>query len=113
MNIRKQIQKLYVQIIYFYIPDNKPDSNNYIKISIVELISIFFKGLNKLIKTQLNINNNDSLDIILTCPAYFHDLQRTQLKNGVESANFKVYKLLIDNYIIHKIFKSFENNGLK
>ena len=81
------------EIIYFYIPHNKADLNDYIKISIVELVSIFFKGLYELIKTQLNIKNNDSLDIILTCPAYFHDLQRTQLKNGVESANFKVYKL--------------------
>jgi molecular chaperone DnaK (HSP70) len=75
--------------IYFYIPTNEEDK--YIKINIIELIKIYFQGLMNLIKTTLNIVGE--LNIILTCPAYFHDLQRTQLKKAAENAGFKVYKM--------------------
>jgi molecular chaperone DnaK (HSP70) len=75
--------------IYFYIPTNEEDK--YIKINIIELIKIYFQGLMNLIKTTLNIVGE--LNIILTCPAYFHDLQRTQLKKAAENAGFKIYKM--------------------
>jgi molecular chaperone DnaK (HSP70) len=75
--------------IYFYIPTNEEDK--YIKINIIELIKIYFQGLINLVKTTLNIIGE--LNIILTCPAYFHDLQRTQLKKAAENAGFKIFKM--------------------
>lgn len=75
--------------IYFFIPTN--NNEKFIKINIIELIKLYFIGLINLIKTSLQIIGE--LHIILTCPAYFHDLQRTQLKKAVESSGFKVYKM--------------------
>jgi molecular chaperone DnaK (HSP70) len=75
--------------IYFFIPTN--DNDKFIKINIIELIKLFFKGLMYLIKTSLNYIGD--IHIILTCPAYFHDLQRTQLKKSVENAGFKIFKM--------------------
>jgi molecular chaperone DnaK (HSP70) len=75
--------------IYFYIPTNEEDK--YIKINIIELIKIYFQGLINLVKTTLNIIGE--LNIILTCPAYFHDLQRSQLKKAAENAGFKIFKM--------------------
>jgi len=75
--------------IYFFIPTVKEDK--YIKINIIELIKIYFQGLINLIKVSLNIIGE--LNIILTCPAYFHDLQRTQLKKAAENAGFKIFKM--------------------
>ena len=97
-------------LIYFLIPiydidnndnDNNDNDNNdnnddmeilcNLKISIIDLISLYFKGLYYLIKIKTNYIGN--LEIITTCPAYFHDLQRSQLKKAIENANFKIYKL--------------------
>jgi molecular chaperone DnaK (HSP70) len=75
--------------IYFYIPTT--DDEKFIKINIIELIKLFFQGLINLIKTSLNILGD--INIILTCPAYFHDLQRTQLKKAAESSGFKIFKM--------------------
>jgi molecular chaperone DnaK len=75
--------------IYFYISTKEDDK--FIKINIIELIKLFFKGLHNLIKNSINIIGD--IEIILTCPAYFHDLQRTQLKRAVENANFKIFKM--------------------
>ena len=75
--------------IYFYIPTIEEDK--FIKINIIELIKLFFQGLLNLIKTSLNVLGE--IHIILTCPAYFHDLQRTQLKKAAESAGFKIFKM--------------------
>lgn len=75
--------------IYFYIPTTEKDK--YLKINIIELIKIYFQGLMNLIKTTLNVIGE--LNIILTCPAYFHDLQRTQLKKAAENAGFKIFKM--------------------
>lgn len=75
--------------IYFYIPTNEEDK--FIKINIIELIKLFFQGLMYLIKSSLNILGD--IHIILTCPAYFHDLQRTQLKKAADSAGFKIFKM--------------------
>lgn len=75
--------------IYFFIPTIENDK--FIKINIIQLIKLYFLGLINLIKTSLNIIG--VLNIILTCPAYFHDLQRTQLKKAVESSGFKIFKM--------------------
>jgi molecular chaperone DnaK (HSP70) len=75
--------------IYFFIPTNKDEE--FIKINIIELIKLYFSGLMYLIKTSLNIIGD--INIILTCPAYFHDLQRTQLKKASENAGFKIFKM--------------------
>ena len=76
------------EIIYFYIPTN---DDEYIKINIIELIRCYFIGLNNLIKHNLNLIGD--ITIILTCPAYFHDLQRSQLKKAAEESQFKIFKI--------------------
>jgi len=86
--------------IYFYI---ETSNNNKIKFSIVDLIKLYFKALYYLICKKLNIDNkkdnkennkeDNKLEILLTCPAYFHDLQRQQLKNAASAAGFKIFKL--------------------
>jgi molecular chaperone DnaK len=75
--------------IYFYIPTNQNEC--FIKLNIIDLIKLYFQGLHNLIK--LSLNNIGFFNIILTCPAYFHDLQRTQLKKAVENAGFKIFKM--------------------
>lgn len=97
--------------IYFYIGSNDITDIK-IKISICDLIKLFFKALKKIIFNKLNINSNDLIQIILTCPAYFHDLQRSQLKRATEQAGFNIVKLINEPtaaaiYYIHK----FENNN--
>lgn len=76
-------------IINFYIPIG----HSKLKISIIELIKLFFKALKFLICDKLNLDINMTIDIILTCPAYFHDLQRSQLERAVKGANFTIFKL--------------------
>ena len=78
------------ETIYFYI---KTYDDNKIKFSIIDLIKLYFKGLYSIISKKLNINNTESIEIVLTCPAYFHDLQRLQLKNAASDAGFKIFKL--------------------
>lgn len=70
--------------------------NSKIKLSICELIKLFFCALKKIIINKIkNLNESDKpLQIILTCPAYFHDLQRSQLKRAAELAGFEVIKLI-------------------
>lgn len=91
--------------IYFYI-ENK-QNNVQLKLSICDLIKLFLIGLKKIIYSKLNINPNTKQNIILTCPAYFHDLQRSQLKRAAELAGFVVFKLVNEPtaaaiYYIHK-----------
>jgi len=82
--------------IYFYIGlSGDPDNPDYqIKFSICDLIKLFFKALKKNISNKLSINPNNNIPIILTCPAYFHDLQRSQLKRAAELAGFEIFKLI-------------------
>ncbi len=83
--------------IYFYIQSF--NSDNKIKLSIINLITIYFKGLYSMIKQKLGLNNqsetksNPDIEVVLTCPAYFHDLQRSQLKRAAEEAGFKINKI--------------------
>lgn len=80
--------------IYFYLKSSE-DNNIKIKFTVQDLILLFFKSLKKLIMQKLsNIKNNDKLQIIITCPAYFHDLQRSQLKRAAEQSGFDVFKLI-------------------
>ena len=74
--------------IYFNIIKGK------IKLSIIELIKLYFIGLKDLIINANILEKNDkNIDIIITTPAYFHDLQRLQFKQGVEMAGFNVIKM--------------------
>jgi molecular chaperone DnaK (HSP70) len=61
-----------------------------LKISIIELIRLFVKGIMVNVKEILK---TDDLSVVLTCPAYFYDLQRTQLKNAFESSGLKILKM--------------------
>ena len=97
--------------IYFYL--KIIDSEDKIKFSIINLITLYFKGLYKIICNKLNIF--DKINIILTCPAYFHDLQRSQLKRAAENAGFIINKLCNEPttaaiYYIHKFNLNNEQN---
>jgi len=104
--------------IYFYL-NSSIDSNLKIKLSICDLIKLFFKAIKKILSNKLNINSNSNsnsnsntkIPIIITCPAYFHDLQRNQLKRAVEQSGFEVFKLVNEPtaaaiFYIHKYFKT-------
>ncbi len=77
--------------IYFYIPIN--DSDSKLKISIIDLIKLFFKALYSIVKIKFSIGE-ENISTIITCPAYFNDLQRSQLKRAAESSGFTVTKIL-------------------
>ena len=47
-----------------------------------------------MIMEKLKIIEIKNIPIILTCPAYFHDLQRSQLKRSAELAGFEIIKLI-------------------
>lgn len=105
--------------IYFYIKNKQiPDAK--LKISICDLIKLFMIGLKKNICSKLNIVPDTKIKIILTCPAYFHDLQRSQLKRAVEQAGFEIFKLVNEPtaaavYYIHKFLPEYlkKNNQSK
>lgn len=81
-------------IIYFYIKSGD-NSESKVKFSITNLITLFFKSIkNKIINKIPDLKKCEKIPIIITCPAYFHDLQRTQLKKSVEQAGFEIYKLI-------------------
>jgi len=84
-----------IDTIYFYI-HSSDDIDYKIKFSICDLIKLFFKALKKIIINKLNLKIQplDNIRIILTCPAYFHDLQRSQLKRAAEQAGFEIFKLI-------------------
>lgn len=74
-------------LIYFII-----NKNGYkLRISIIELTRLYFIALFELLKIKFNIIGN--IKIILTCPAYFNDSQRNQLKLGVDKSGFEIYKI--------------------
>lgn len=77
------------EIVFFEIDIN----NKKIKISIIDLIKIYFIGLKNIICNKLNLNFNDKIKIVITIPAYFNDLQRNQLKSAVENAGFDIYRI--------------------
>ncbi len=76
-------------IIFFEILIN----NKIIKISIIDLIKLYFIGLKSIICNKLNLNLDEKIKIAITIPAYFNDLQRNQLKTAVENAGFEIYRI--------------------
>jgi molecular chaperone DnaK (HSP70) len=56
-------------------------------INIVQLVTLFFRGLKPIMQT------NGIVDVLVTCPAYFHDLQRQQLSLAVCNAGFNIFKM--------------------
>jgi molecular chaperone DnaK (HSP70) len=70
--------------VYFFIELNE---NKYIKINVIQLIQLYFVGLKQFI-TNYNKNN-----VLITCPAYFYDLQRMQLSHAIVNANFNILKI--------------------
>jgi molecular chaperone DnaK (HSP70) len=71
--------------VYFFI---ELDNDKYIKINIIQLIQLYFNGLKQFI-TNYNSKNN----VLITCPAYFHDLQRMQLSHAIIGAKFNILKI--------------------
>lgn len=78
--------------IYFYL--KILNSDNKIKFSICDLIKLYFKALHNILIDKFNLDINENIPIMITCPAYFHDLQRSQLKHACENAGFKMIKLV-------------------
>ena len=103
--------------IFFYLTcsDNPEYESEYkIKISIIDLIKLFFQALNQIIKLKLNIIGQ--INCVITCPAYFHDLQRTQLKKASEDAGFIINKIYNEPtagaiYYINKYKKQSSSNN--
>jgi molecular chaperone DnaK (HSP70) len=80
--------------IYFYLKSQESDELK-VKFSICDLIMLYFKALKKIIKSILHfLKDVEKIQVVITCPAYFHDLQRTQLKRAAEQAGFEVFKLI-------------------
>lgn len=80
--------------IYFYIKSVESNEIKF-KFSICDLIKLYFKGLRKMLISKLTqLNDFNKIQLIITCPAYFHDLQRSQLKRAAEQAGFEVFKLI-------------------
>ena len=80
--------------IYFYLKSSESEEIR-VKFSICDLIKLYFQGLKSMIQDKIkDLKQMEKIQIIITCPAYFHDLQRTQLKRAAEQAGFDVYKLI-------------------
>ncbi len=97
-------------IFFYLVCSDNPEVK--LKVSIVDLIKLFFKGLYQIIKQKLNIVGQ--INTVITCPAYFHDLQRTQLKKAAEDSGFLINKIYNEPtaaaiYYINK-FKSEKTN---
>lgn len=97
--------------IYFYL--QTIDSELKLKISVINLIKLFFKGLNQIIKSKLSLTNNN-IPVIITCPAYFHDMQRSQLKKAAEDADFTIFKIYNEPTAaaIYYINKNYSTNNI-
>jgi molecular chaperone DnaK (HSP70) len=102
--------------LYFFLKLFNSDKIK-LKFSICDLIKLYFKALKKMIINKIhNLSNLDKIQIIITCPAYFHDLQRTQLKRAAEQAGFDVYKLINEPtaaavYYINRLQTKLNNNS--
>lgn len=80
--------------LYFYLKSQESEELS-VKFSICDLIMLYFKALKKTIQSKLcSLKNMVKIQVVITCPAYFHDLQRTQLKRAAEQAGFEVFKLI-------------------
>jgi len=73
--------------------DNIDNNNKYLKISLIDIVKLFFIGLREIISSKLNISNKQKITTAITIPAYFNDLQRNQLKLAVENSGFDIYRI--------------------
>jgi len=80
------------ETIYFNILTNS-DNNKYIKISLIDIVKLFFIGLREIISSKLNLSDKQKISTAITIPAYFNDLQRNQLKLSVENSGFDIYRI--------------------
>lgn len=85
--------------IYFCIPTK---TEEFYKINIVQLITLFFRAIKKI------INGNE---ILITCPAYFHDLQRQQLGTAIMNAGLNIFKMCNEPTVA--IMYYFDVNNIK
>ena len=101
------------KLIYFFIPTNNNEIN--IKISIIDLITLYLKAIHYLIKKTLTINNNYNINIFISTPAYFNDLQKNQLKTSFKNSNFNILKIYNEPtsasiYYITKFYKDIQED---
>ena len=73
--------------------EDKDNNNKYLKISLIDIVKLFFIGLREIISSKLNISNKQKITTAITIPAYFNDLQRNQLKLAVENSGFDIYRI--------------------
>lgn len=109
-NIKYDIDEI---MIYFYIPTS--NENKFIKISIIELTTLYLKSLNTKIKNDLNLNDKE-IKIYISTPAYFNDLQKNQLKTAFKKSNFNVIKIYNEPtsasiYYITKFYNNLQENS--
>ena len=100
------------ELIYFYIPTN--NENNFIKCSIIDLVSLYLKSIHSLICDTLNIKN--ILNVYITTPAFFNDLQKNQLKTSFKQSNFNVLKIYNEPtsasvYYVNKYYKDLKDDA--
>lgn len=95
LNNFSNIYTLDDETIYFNILINsdKNNDNKYIKISLIDIIRLFFIGLKHIISSKLNLSDKHKISTAITIPAYFNDLQRNQLKLAVENSGFDIYRI--------------------
>ena len=101
------------KLIYFFIPTNNNEIQ--IKISIIDLITLYLKAIHYLIKKTLTINNNYNINIFISTPAYFNDLQKNQLKTSFKNSNFNILKIYNEPtsasiYYITKFYKDIQED---
>ena len=90
LNNFSNIYTLDEETIYFDIITN---NNNYLKLSLINIIKLFFIGLKYIISSKLNLDDKHKINIVITIPAYFNDLQRNQFKLAVENSGFDIYRI--------------------
>lgn len=73
--------------------NNDDNNNKYIKISLIDIVKLFFIGLRHIISSKLNLSDKQKISTAITIPAYFNDLQRNQLKLAVENSGFDIYRI--------------------
>ena len=95
LNNFSNIYTLDDETIYFNILINSDENNDnkYIKISLIDIIRLFFIGLKHIISSKLNLSDKNKISTAITIPAYFNDLQRNQLKLAVENSGFDIYRI--------------------
>ena len=100
------------ELIYFYIPTN--NENVSIKCSIIDIVHLYLKSIHALICDSLNIK--DILNVYITTPAFFNDLQKNQIKTAFKKSNFNVLKIYNEPtsasvYYVDKYYKNLKDDA--